>query len=139
MITRTNRVGPVLLVTALIGLGLGLGGCASYQPGRLPTAAELAPPEQCDPPVHKGSRVKVWLVDGTMWSGEVTRVDQDELVISKPGNYGLEEHLVRQEEIARLEVERSSKAGDALGSTVGVASIAFLALLVFLAIGISGG
>lgn len=132
---QTSAMGMALLVVVA---ALALGGCSTYRPARLPTAAELAPPpENSKVPVYKGMHVRVTLTDGTKYSGEVARVDENELAIGKVGNYGLEEHVIRRGEIASMDVVQSTRAGNYLGSTVGLASLGFLALLVLVGIGLN--
>ena len=124
-----SRSSAVLLLVGAAALG----GCASYMPARFPTAAELAPVPEGAMPIQNGSHVRVELNDGTSVSGIVSQLTQSDFVVERVGNYGREERRIRKAEVASLEVEKSSRAANYLGSAVGVASVLFLALLVAVA------
>lgn len=82
-------------------------------------------------------RVWVVLTDGASVSGVVSRLTPDEFTVVGAGNYGREERTIRKDEIVDLQVVGSTKTAAYLGSTVGVASILVLALLVLVGTGMT--
>ena len=89
----------------------------------MPAAAEN------QPVVYVGATVRVVLHSGETFSGKVSRVTPDELVLGRPGNFGLEEHVIARADIAVLEVEKATRLTSILTTTAGIAVAGFLALL----------
>lgn len=95
----------------LISLLLYLSGCSSYRYVTLPGSSGPSREPEVENIVRLQSNAKVTLKSGQIVSGEVVRVSGEELVLGKPGNFGLEEKVFQAGEIDTIEVEYNS-SGD---------------------------
>jgi hypothetical protein len=128
-------------------------GCTAYRPvvvrndesntSTAPTPSEefaeiAAPGPQSDRiEVHAGDVVRIRLISGESVQGEVCRVAASEIVLCRPGNYGLEEKAYHVEEIESLEVR-----GLTAISAMGFALVGFTAVALgwmFVSLSKSGG
>ncbi len=110
-----------------------ISGCSSYRYGVLPGAAKSPDADQQVVTLH--SDVRVMLRDQSEVSGKVSRVSESELVLTKAGNYGVEELVIPAADIEFILVSYLS-SGDkvAMYSLVGL-----VALVVVGAVAISEG
>jgi len=129
-----NRVfsvmGLVLMASVLLG-------CSNYRQAVLPNSTAEVDKEQRKPTVRVGQIVRMSLVSGEIVEGEVTRVDDQSVILGNSGNYGFteEEYLVVQ--IQSVEVHRSSDAVAKMGG--GMTVVLFGAAALLIAVGLSGG
>ena len=94
---RRRSTGVILLLVTL-------GGCTPRQSVRLPGDQDRAArSDESFPLVKVGQNVVVHLKHGGEVSGEVTSVDEENLVLGRPSNYGYEEVMLAVADIARVE------------------------------------
>jgi len=107
-----------------------LAGCTGYSQLGLPGNMEsVGEPDEGIPVVEVGQYVKIVLVDGTTFEGEVISVSKEDLVLGKPGNYGFEEMVFKSGEIAEIQTQTVPGwvSGVALGTAIFVTLVIVLA------------
>ena len=105
-----------------------LSGCTSYRYAVLPQSSGISSENSDNVVVVPKSNAKVTLITGETISGEVIRASEEELVLGRPGNYGVEEEIIQASNIATIEVEYSSTGQNVvIFSAIGVAALAIFA------------
>jgi len=122
-----------------------LSGCASYRPATMPSGTDPAlsvevqeksfaevqasPTKGDGEKVRVGNEVRIELIDGVRIEGEVLRLSEEEIVVGKVGNYGLEKISIRADEIAVLETRHESGGANIVAGGMAVIIVAFLATI----------
>ncbi len=106
MFVKTRKVLAAITLCAFAS------GCSSYQSATLPRTDPTDVATARDQEVKVGQRARVTLVSGEVISGKVRAVTADTITVGRLGNYGITEDSVAASEIARLEIEHSSKTAD---------------------------
>ncbi len=65
-----------------------------------------------------GQSARITLVSGEVITGEVTAVTTDSITVGRPGNYGMKKRTAAASEIARIEVEQSTRTTNIVAITV---------------------
>lgn len=117
-------------VLAAITLCAFAAGCSSYRSVSLP-GTEPVDVGEATPVVEAktGQSARITLVSGEVITGEVTAVTTDSITVGRPGNYGMKKRTAAASEIARIEVEQSTRATNIVAiSVAGVLAVgAFIA------------
>ena len=77
-----------------------------------------------------GDEVQIETTDGEKLSGEVIRVSENELAISRASNYGFEERTVLRDQIVDIKVREDSTVGSIGLTALGVVLATFVVLMV---------
>ncbi len=98
-----QRVMVLLFALALVTI---LSGCSSYREG-VWTEPVGGPGEKGHEKIEiePGQSATVFKNDGQKVAGEIIRLDDEGLVIGKPGNYGLEEVRVQYADVDWIRIE----------------------------------